>query len=33
MYSIFAAEAGAKKVYCILNGHSQGDVKNARMMK
>ena len=27
-YSIFAAQAGAQKVYCVINGHGDTDQKN-----
>ena len=30
-YSIFAAQAGAQKVYCVINGHGDTDQKNIYM--
>jgi len=33
LYSIFAARAGAQKVYCVINGGSEKDIKNIYMMK
>ena len=33
LYSIFAARAGAEKVYCVINGDSTADIQNIYMMK
>ena len=33
LYSLFAAQAGAAKVYCVVNGHSEIEEKNVYMMK
>lgn len=33
LYSIFAAQSGARKVYCVVNGHGEVEVKNIYMMR
>lgn len=33
LYGIFAAQAGASKVYSVVNGHGEVDQKNIHMMK
>jgi hypothetical protein len=33
LYSMFAAKAGASKVYCVVNGDSAGEMQNIFMMK
>lgn len=33
LYSIFAAQAGAQTVYCILNGHGESEKRNLYMME
>lgn len=33
LYSFFAAEAGSKQVYCVINGHGEREQQNVYMMK
>lgn len=33
LYSLIAHKAGANKVYCVVNGHSEVEEKNVYMMK
>jgi hypothetical protein len=33
IYSIYAARMGAKKVYCVINGHGEIEQKNKHMME
>jgi hypothetical protein len=33
LYSIFAARAGSRKVYCVVNGDSTAEMQSAYMMR
>lgn len=33
LYSIFAAQAGCRKVYCVVNGDSNAEIQNVYMMR
>jgi type I protein arginine methyltransferase len=33
LYSIFAAQAGSRKVYCVVNGDSSAEIQSAYMMR